>query len=376
MGLTATEQGGTLNLRNTLNLTETAAPGAPAANTIRLYAKTDHTLHAYLNGVDVALGGTSGAVSLQAATPGTADTGHLNITGTGIMGTMYAGTGSTLPADSSISTVAAIGKNGAGETAILTLYNSHAAADGDTAILSFVHGGFTLATAEIRSVVEGAGSGLTGIGFSTYNSGLAERHRMRSDGRVGFGIHSPFAILHVCSQPTYNLGEMIAEQATIDTVGPAYWFRKSRGSIDTPVQPTTGDTLGTITWTGYGSGGGTSANLDSRVYISGAQIRVDSIGTIAATRVAGIMRFLTGTNAAPTVLTEALRLTETQSCVLNNAALATGATDGFLYIATCAGAPTGVPTAFTGRVAMIYDTTNHFLYFYEGGAWKKSTVYA
>ena len=44
--------------------------------------------------------------------------------------------------------------------------------------------------------------------------------------------------------------------------------------------------------------------------------------------------------------------------VVSNAALATTATDGFLYIPTCAGTPTGVPTAKTGRTPVIYDSTN------------------
>jgi hypothetical protein len=48
-------------------------------------------------------------------------------------------------------------------------------------------------------------------------------------------------------------------------------------------------------------------------------------------------------------------------------AIATNATDGFLYIPTCAGTPTGVPTTFTGKVAMIFDTTNNKLYIYDGG---------
>jgi len=51
----------------------------------------------------------------------------------------------------------------------------------------------------------------------------------------------------------------------------------------------------------------------------------------------------------------------------NQAALATDATDGFLYIPTCAGAPTGVPTAYTGKVAVVFDTTNDKLYVYDGG---------
>lgn len=62
--------------------------------------------------------------------------------------------------------------------------------------------------------------------------------------------------------------------------------------------------------------------------------------------------------------------------VIGTAALATNAAFGFLYIPTCAGAPTGTPTTHTGMVPMIFDTTNKFLYFYVGGAWIKSTVYA
>lgn len=54
-------------------------------------------------------------------------------------------------------------------------------------------------------------------------------------------------------------------------------------------------------------------------------------------------------------------------------AIATNATAGFLYIPTCAGVPTGVPTTFAGRVAMIYNTTNDKLYVYNGG-WKGGTA--
>lgn len=54
----------------------------------------------------------------------------------------------------------------------------------------------------------------------------------------------------------------------------------------------------------------------------------------------------------------------------SGAAVATDAANGFLYIPTCAGTPTGTPTAFTGRIAMVYDTTNHQFWFYDSG-WKQ-----
>ena len=48
----------------------------------------------------------------------------------------------------------------------------------------------------------------------------------------------------------------------------------------------------------------------------------------------------------------------------------TAMTNGFFYIPSAAGAPSGAPTAITGHVPMYYDTTNNNFYVYNG-AWKK-----
>lgn len=58
------------------------------------------------------------------------------------------------------------------------------------------------------------------------------------------------------------------------------------------------------------------------------------------------------------------------SVVCGNQAIATNASDGFLYIASGAGPPTGTPTTFTGRVPLYYDSTNDQLYIFRA-SWKQ-----
>ena len=78
----------------------------------------------------------------------------------------------------------------------------------------------------------------------------------------------------------------------------------------------------------------------------------------------GYLRFATNN-------TERARITAAGSFVAGaQAALATTATDGFLYVPTCAGTPTGTPTAITGMAPIVVNTTNNKLYFYSGGAWR------
>lgn len=50
--------------------------------------------------------------------------------------------------------------------------------------------------------------------------------------------------------------------------------------------------------------------------------------------------------------------------------LATNATDGFIYVPTCAGTPTGTPTTKAGFAPIVVNTTNNKLYFYSSGAWR------
>lgn len=83
------------------------------------------------------------------------------------------------------------------------------------------------------------------------------------------------------------------------------------------------------------------------------------------------MLFVSGANASNYNAASTYILTETfnyGSFIVNNGgtALATSATDGFLYIPTCAGRPTGTPTAQAASVPLVYDTTNGRLWTYNG----------
>ncbi len=77
----------------------------------------------------------------------------------------------------------------------------------------------------------------------------------------------------------------------------------------------------------------------------------------------------TGSSSTPNTLTTALTIDQKANLVMGTAALSTGATDGFLYVASCAGTPSGTPTAFTGRVPIQIDTTAGKFWAYYGGAW-------
>lgn len=75
------------------------------------------------------------------------------------------------------------------------------------------------------------------------------------------------------------------------------------------------------------------------------------------------------TNTGTATQTVRLEVGASGSVITNAAlsALATTATAGFLFVPTCAGKPTGVPGAFTGNAATVYDTTNKVLWVYDTG---------
>lgn len=118
---------------------------------------------------------------------------------------------------------------------------------------------------------------------------------------------------------------------------------------------------------------------DGTAYVNSARIQCIVDGTPAAGAVPG--RWVFGVATAAGTMVDRLGIRSAGPVnILNNSglttassALSTSATDGFLYIPTCAGAPSGTPTAQPGTVAMVYDTTNNRLLIYNS-SWKGTTT--
>ncbi len=107
------------------------------------------------------------------------------------------------------------------------------------------------------------------------------------------------------------------------------------------------------------------------MYRSGATITPTAGDLVFQSDAVGARGFYFAGGTSPATM---MRLTGAGNFVLGaaSAALATSATDGFIYMPTCAGTPSGAPTAFTGNAAFIYDTTAHKLWIYDPGtsAWR------
>jgi hypothetical protein len=144
-----------------------------------------------------------------------------------------------------------------------------------------------------------------------------------------------------------------------DANGPVFTFAKSRNATagsHTVVQ--SGDTVADLRFEGS----------DGTSFIRAAQIRVSVGTTPGTTDMPGNLLLMTTPDGSGTPA-ERLQCDYLGNVTINTAAVATTATDGFLYIPTCAGTPTGVPTAKTGRAAVVYDSTNNLLYVNDGGGW-------
>jgi hypothetical protein len=153
-----------------------------------------------------------------------------------------------------------------------------------------------------------------------------EAGRFDSSGNLGIGTSSPSYKLDV---------ERSGDGITAGIAGGTYGIRFDNGGT-------------------FSSGASTIHGVDSTLTSSYQQLNLNG----------SVLTFQTGA-------TERARITADGNIVAGaSAALATTATNGFLYVPTCAGTPTGTPTAITGMAPIVVDTTNNKLYFYSTGVWR------
>lgn len=101
-------------------------------------------------------------------------------------------------------------------------------------------------------------------------------------------------------------------QSSNDTSSAHLHLRKSRGTFAVPLTVAVADILGRVVYSGY----------DGSNYLEMASIRATVVGTVAATRIPTKLELMTATDAAPSVLTTALTLDQSQAATFAGAIIA------------------------------------------------------
>jgi hypothetical protein len=159
--------------------------------------------------------------------------------------------------------------------------------------------------------------------------------------------------------PGASFGAFLYNASSSQT--PQFIFSRSlSGTIGTPGSVASGNFLGAIVFTGD----------DGTNFVPAASIISVVDGATGTADMPGRLVFSTTADGADTP-TERMRITSAGNVVAGGSvALATTATNGFLYVPTCAGTPTGTPTTITGMAPIVVDSTNNKMYFYSGGVWR------
>jgi hypothetical protein len=253
-------------------------------------------------------------------------------------------------------------RSGAWETVAPSTYALIAGASGGQSIA----GGTGVSDGLSLVATTGAGDNTEFIDLKTGTNGSERWMRLNGSGQFLFGGHTaaittPFVTPGVQMAAASAAGSSFGGFRYGDNAFAPFWIlAKSRnGTVGSHTIVQANDTLGTLAFLGS----------DGTAFLSGVQIAAEVDGTPGTNDMPGRIRFLTTADGAASP-TERMRIDCKGNVVVNTAAIATTATDGFFYVPTCAGTPTGTPSTYTGRAPVVVDTTNNKLYFYSGGAWR------
>lgn len=228
--------------------------------------------------------------------------------------------------------------------------------------------GTTLQTALAATAV-GFGSGSNTLtGDAPHFSFDGTNHRLFISGTNAADTAGLQGLLNI--QLEGGAGESIWMSANAASIRNEVVADRSRGTRASPTVLTAGDVVFDLLPRGYD---GTAYKFSVEFGTS-----VPSDGTISSGNVPQtfwVSGEPTGGNTAPGAANWALAATHKRNVFLGEPNIATNATNGFVYLPTTAGVPTGVPTYVFGgtqnqnRDAIVLDDTHQRLYMYVGG-WK------
>ena len=180
------------------------------------------------------------------------------------------------------------------------------------------------------------------------------------DAPISTGV-APIAGIAFAAESTGSfLPQIMQINRSAGATAPYWSTRKARGPsgvAGSEVQAN--DAIGNFVFQGLAT--------DTNTWANAATITA-SVVSSGATTVNG--RIALGCYVAGAIKTPLI--VEGSNCLAGLPSLATTATEGFLYVPTCAGVPTGVPVTVTGRAPIVVNSTNNQLYFYSGGAWRNA----
>lgn len=185
-----------------------------------------------------------------------------------------------------------------------------------------------------------------------------------------FNITNGGATTTVTLQATSNISSGNQIRANGASAVTSLTFRLQNGASNITPLIASGDWLTTAGSLGIAIDSANSlvfTHANGTRQIAGAGIAITNLDNTLGSEDSDLI-FLT--QAAGGAMTQKMRISNLGNIVAGaEVALATTATDGDLYVPSCAGVPTGVPSGYTGKIALRMDATNNKAYIYSGGAW-------